>query len=234
VTTNSKFTSGLSWNTLTVVLQVFIQLVYTGLLARLLAPEAFMLMGLVLSIIGFAEIFSQVGVGPALIQRKEIHQQHINGAFYTALILGLLFTLIFIVGAPSIAEFYHLSELKPITQVVCTSFTISALAVVPRNMMMKEMRFKTMFKASMISIIGGNLVVGLTLAYLNYGVWAYVWALFTQNALMTIALWVMQPVKVTTNWQWSYTAELMRYGVGSTGHKTRHHIDSKVSCTARN
>jgi O-antigen/teichoic acid export membrane protein len=61
-----------SWKTLTVVLQVVIQLAYTGLLARMVAKDSFMLMGIVLGIMGFAEIFSQVGVGPALIQRKEV------------------------------------------------------------------------------------------------------------------------------------------------------------------
>jgi len=189
--------TGFSWNTLTVVLQVVIQLGYTGLLARLVDKDSFMLMGIVLGIMGFAEIFSQVGVGPALIQRKDVHQQHINGAFYTAVILGLSFTLLFLIMAGAIAAFYELPELKEITQVVCTSFIISAVAVVPRSMMMKNMRFKTMFKASMISIVGGNLIVGLSLAYLGWDVWAYVWALFAQNTLMTIALWYYEPVRVT-------------------------------------
>jgi PST family polysaccharide transporter len=228
LTDKKQITSGLSWNTLTVVLQVVIQIAYTGLLARLVSKDSFMLMGIVLGIMGFAEIFSQVGVGPALIQRKEVHQQHINGAFYTAIILGLTFTLIFIGSAPLIASWYQLPELKPIIAVVCSSFTISALAVVPRSMMMKNMRFKTMFKASMISIIGGNLIVGLTLAFLGWNVWAYVWALFAQNLLMTIALWCYEPVKLTVKWQWSYTRELIRYGAGSTLFNALNYLATKL------
>lgn len=217
-----------SWNTLTVVLQVVIQLAYTGLLARLVEKDSFMLMGIVLGIMGFAEIFSQVGVGPALIQRKEVNQQHINGAFYIAVILGLGFTLLFLGLAPVIANFYELPELKPIIQVVCTSFIISAIAVVPRSMMMKHMRFKTMFKASMISIVGGNLVVGLTLAYLQWDVWAYVWALFAQNMLMTLALWYYEPVRVTLQWEWKYTRELVRYGAGSTLFNALNYLATKL------
>jgi len=217
-----------SWNTLTVVLQVVIQLAYTGLLARLVEKDSFMLMGIVLGIMGFAEIFSQVGVGPALIQRKEVHQQHINGAFYIAVILGLGFTLLFLGFAPVIANFYELPELKPIIQVVCTSFIISAIAVVPRSMMMKHMRFKTMFKASMISIVGGNLVVGLTLAYLQWDVWAYVWALFAQNMLMTLALWYYEPVRVSLQWEWKYTRELVRYGAGSTLFNALNYLATKL------
>ena len=211
-----QLTSGFSWNTLTVVLQVVIQLAYTGILARLVTPDSFTLMGIVLGIMGFAEIFSQVGVGPALIQRKEIHQQHISGAFYTALILGTVFTLLFVATAPLFARAWNIAALEPIIQVVCASFMISALAVVPRSMMMREMRFKTMFFASMVSIIGGNVIVGLLLAYAGWNVWAYVWALFAQNALMTIALWWFQPVKITRRWEWKYTRQLIRYGAGST------------------
>jgi O-antigen/teichoic acid export membrane protein len=217
-----------SWNTLTVVLQVVIQLAYTGLLARLVSKDSFMLMGIVLSIMGFAEIFSQVGVGPALIQRKEVHQQHLNGAFYTAVILGVSFTLLFILLAQPIATFYHLQELRDITMVVASSFTISAIAVVPRSMMMKHMRFKTMFKASMISIVGGNVIVGLTLAWMGWNVWAYVWALFTQNALMTLALWYYEPVKLTVRWEWKYTRELIRYGAGSTLFNALNYLATKM------
>ncbi|MFM9983905.1 MAG: lipopolysaccharide biosynthesis protein [Flavobacteriales bacterium] len=213
--TRQQFANSVSWNTLTVVLQVVIQVVYTGILARLLSPDSFALMGIVLSIMGFAELFAQVGVGPALIQRKEIHQQHINGAFYTAIILGTVFTLLFVLSAPLFARIYEIELLEPIIQVVCSSFVISAFAVVPRAMMMREMRFRVLFKASMISIVGGNLVVGLTLAWLGWNVWAYVWALFAQNALMTIALWWYQPVKVTRLWKWENTRELIGYGMGS-------------------
>lgn len=228
MTDKKQITSGLSWNTLTVVLQVIIQIAYTGLLARLVSKDSFMLMGIVLGIMGFAEIFSQVGVGPALIQRKEVHQQHINGAFYTAVILGLGFTLLFIGLAPAIASWYELPELKPIVAVVSASFTISALAVVPRSMMMKNMRFKTMFKASMVSIVGGNLIVGLTLAWMGWNVWAYVWALFAQNLLMTLALWYFEPVKITGSWIWKYTRELIRYGAGSTLFNALNYLATKL------
>ena len=117
----------------------------------MIAPESFALMGVVLSIMGFAEIFSQVGIGPAIIQRKELHPQHLSGAFYTSLILGVTFTLGFVLAAPFFASTYHIPELEPIMQVVSTSFTIAALAVVPRSLMLKEMKFKSFFIAGMIS-----------------------------------------------------------------------------------
>jgi O-antigen/teichoic acid export membrane protein len=228
VSITSKISSGLGWNTLTVVLQVVIQLVYTGILARLVSKDSFMLMGIVLGIMGFAEIFSQIGIGPALIQRKEVDQQHINSGFYSAFIPGVIFTLLFIVLAPAIASFYRLEELTDIVRVVCTSFTISALALIPRSLMTKDLQFKQMFKAGMISIVGGNLIVGLVLAWMGFQVWAYVWALFAQNALMTIALWYYHPVKITGSWSWSATKDLIRYGTASTLFNALNYLATKL------
>ena len=156
MSTTKQMLHGFSWNTLTVVLQVFIQLIYTAIMARWIAPADFAMMGVVLSMMGFAEIFSQVGIGPAIIQRKETGQEHINGAFWTALALGVLFTLTFVVFSKSIADAYDMPQLELITQIVSTSFVISALGVVPRSLMMKRLEFKSFFYSSMVSIVGGK------------------------------------------------------------------------------
>jgi len=231
MSTRQQITSGFSWNTLTVVLQVVIQLIYTGILARLLIPGDFALMGIVLGIMGFAEIFSQVGIGPALIQRKEIHPQHLSGAFYTAVLLGTGFTALFFFLAPWLGKVYGMPDLVPIMRVVSISFIISALGVVPRSLMIKDLAFKRFFVAGMVSIIGGNLVIGLALAWSGYGVWAYVWALFAQNALMTVMYWILNPVKLSPKWQWRYTRDLLRYGSGSTLFNALNYAATKADVT---
>jgi PST family polysaccharide transporter len=230
-TEGRKLVSSFSWNTATVVLQILIQLGYTAVLARLIAPESFAVMGVVLSLMGFAEIFSQIGLGPALIQRKVITQDHLNSAFTTSLLLGLTFTLFFIAIAPVLANLYGIQLLEEIVPIVCTSFTISSLSVVPRNLMMKEMRFKAFFTSSMLSIVGGNLVVGLILAYGGFQIWAYVWALFAQNALMTIACWVLQPTRVQLQWKKKATLELLNYGAGSSLFNALNYAATKVDVT---
>lgn len=226
-----QFIAGLSWNTATVVIQILIQTVYTGVLARMIEADAFALMGIVLSIVGFAELFSQVGIGPAIIQKKELHPQHLSGAFYTATILGVLFTSIFIVSAPLIASIYNDDRLTSIIQVVSFSFVISAIGVVPRNLMLKKMDFKSFFKAGMISIIGGNLIIGLLLAYFDYGVWAYVWALTSQNLLMTLAYWWYERTPFPLSWKWQYTKELINYGGASTLFNALNYAATKVDVT---
>lgn len=231
MSTTKQMLHGFSWNTLTVVLQVLIQLIYTAIMARWIAPADFAMMGVVLSMMGFAEIFSQVGIGPAIIQRKETGQEHINGAFWTALGLGVLFTLTFVAFSNSIADAYDMPQLELITQIVSTSFVISALGVVPRSLMMKRLEFKSFFYSSMVSIVGGNILVGLTLAYFGWGVWAYVWALFAQNALMTLAMWWNDPVKIGWHKTQQGIKELLHYGVGSTLFNALNYAATKVDVT---
>lgn len=216
---------------LTVVLQVAIQLIYMMILARLLAVEAFAVMGVILGVLGFAEIFAQVGVGPALIQRKEIHQQHLNGAFYTAIILGTLFTAAFFFSADWMGKINGMDQLPAIMKLVCFSFLISSLGAVPRSIMIKNMKFKSFFMASIISIVVGNLIIGLTLAFFGYGIWAYAWALFAQNILMTIGYWYFEPVKITRSWQMIYTKELMGYGTGSSLFNALNFLATKIDVT---
>jgi len=195
---------------------VLIQLVYTSILARLISPESFALMGIALSVVGFAEVFSQIGIGPALIQKKELHAQHIAGAFFSSLLLGLVFTAAFALLAPAIGAAYNSELLSDVIQVVSLSFTLSAIAIVPRALMMRAMDFKSFFICGMISIVGGNLITGLLLAWAGYDIWAYVFALLAQNALLSLSFWVLRPVKIPLRWTWRYTRELIRYGGGST------------------
>jgi O-antigen/teichoic acid export membrane protein len=212
----NRLAGSVSWNTLTVVIQVLVQLGYTAILARLISPDSFALMGVTLGLVGFAEIFSQVGIGPALIQRKEIHSGHLNAAFVTSVLLGSMFTIGFFLAAPFIASFYEMPELTDIVRVVSLSFVLSALCLVPRSMMIKSLDFKAFFKASIVSIVGGNLVVGLTMAWLGFDIWAYVFALFSQNLLMTVGFWIFRPVRVGLRFDGMALRELLRYGAGST------------------
>lgn len=212
----NKLIASIGWNSLTVVLQVVIQLIYTSILARLISPDSFALMGVALSVVGFAEVFSQIGIGPALVQRKEINQGHINAAFYSSVILGVIFTLLFIGVAPAIGEYYESVLLSDVIQVVSISFVLSALSIVPRSMMIKRMNFKKFFWTGMISIIGGNLIIGLWLAWMGWDIWAYVYALIGQNLILTITMWILEPVKITRSWTWQQTRDLIRYGGGST------------------
>ncbi|MDG1261065.1 MAG: lipopolysaccharide biosynthesis protein [Flavobacteriales bacterium] len=216
MTLRDKFIRSFGWQALNVFSQVLLQLAFISILARLISKEAFGVMAIALVVVGFIEIFSQIGIGPALIQRKELTQENINGAFFISVFLGLVFTIGLYVIAPWIADYYDHQPLTKVLRWIGLSFIISALAIVPRSLIIKEMSFKKLFFCSITAMTIGNLGVGLTLAYLGYDLWAYVFALLSQNVLMTVSYWYFHPVKITFTWNWATTADMIRYGGGST------------------
>jgi O-antigen/teichoic acid export membrane protein len=81
------------------------------------------------------------------------------------------------IAAPYVANFYDHPPLTQVLRWISLSFLISALAIVPRSMIIKEMEFKKLFISSTLAMTIGNLGVGLTLAFSGYDIYAYVFAL---------------------------------------------------------
>lgn len=198
------------------VTQVVLQLVFIALLARLLSKEDFGVMAVALAIVGFIEIFSQIGIGPALIQRKDLLSTQINGAFWISIILGAVFTVLVYFMAPLVATYYEYEPLTMILRVIGISFMISAISIVPKSLIVKSMEFKKLFIAAAIAMSIGNLGVGLGMAYAGYGLWSYVFALLSQNVIMTICYWIQHPVAISWDWNWKGTRSMIRYGGQST------------------
>lgn len=185
-------------------------------MVRQLSKDDMGVMGIALALVGFIEIFSQIGIGPALIQRKDLSPAQITGAFFISLLLGIAFTVSLYFLAPVAGKFWDHAPLTPVLQVIGLSFLISALSIVPKSLIIKEMQFKKLFFASATAMTIGNLVIGITLAMMGYKIWAYVFALLSQNLIMTVAFWIQHPVSLKAKWNWSDVKGMMSYGAGST------------------
>ena len=83
--------ASLSWQSLNVLLQVILQLVYIRILAELLTQEDFGIMAIALIVVGVVEIFAQVGIGPSVVQFNDLEPKHIASAWWFSAGLGLLF-----------------------------------------------------------------------------------------------------------------------------------------------
>lgn len=212
----NKFISGFSWQALNVLTQVILQLIFIALLARLISPEAFGVMAIALVVVGFIEIFSQIGIGPALIQRKDLEDEHISAAFYISISLGISFTLLLYFLAPWIARLYDHPPLINVLRVIGLSFLISSIAIVPKSLIIKEMAFKKLFIAAFFAMMIGNIFIGLGLAFMGFDLWSYVYALLAQNVIMTIAYWFFHPIKLKASFSKAHALQMIAYGGGST------------------
>ena len=116
------FAASIRWQSVNVIVQVVLQLSFISLLARILAPADFGVMAIALVVVGFVEIFAQVGIGPALIQRLDLEERHIRSAFSFSLILGIVFFVAMYFSAPAIGAFFEESLLTDVLRWIALSF----------------------------------------------------------------------------------------------------------------
>ena len=225
------FATSIRWQSVNVVSQVLLQLVFIMLLARLISKADFGIMSIALVVVGFIEIFAQIGIGPSLIQRKNLQPENIRAAFHFSLGLGGVFFLLMYVAAPWIGEWFNSDVLTNVLRWISFSFILSSIALIPRSLLIRHMQFKRLFAAAFISMAIGNLGIGLGLAYAGYGIWAYVGALLSQNALLGIAYWLIRPEgsrHIWGKWSWPDLRSMLVYGGKSTVFNWLNYTSTKV------
>ncbi len=167
-----------------------ISFVNTLILARILSPDDYGLMAMALVVTGFVGFFNEIGLGSAIIQKKEISTRQLSGAFYIALITcSLLYALTYFT-APFVASFYGNSQVEFILQTLAIAFFLGAIKTVPDALLIKEMKFKYISIVEFFSVI---LVCSVTLVFALYGfkVWSLVYGFLIGQAFSAIAiLWL--------------------------------------------
>jgi O-antigen/teichoic acid export membrane protein len=204
------------WQSINVAVQVILQIVFLRVLGAFLAPGDWGLMGIALAIVGIIEIFAQIGVGPSLVQKKDLNDGHIAAAFWLSTALGITFTAAVYIAAPWIAGLYGDPELVPVLRWIGLSFTLAALALVPRSLLLRRMDFRSLFFSSLSAMLIANWVIGIGMAMAGYGIWSYAVALIVQNTLLGLNYWWRARVRIRGGMAWASLRPLLRYGAGST------------------
>lgn len=159
-------------------------------LARLLNPEDFGLMGMVVVFTGVATLFADLGLGSALVQKSDLDEAHLSSVYWLNLAVGLLITIVFIAAAPLIASFYNEPQLVPIVRVLSLLFVVSAFAIVQKNLLTREMRFRALATVDFIAIFLAG-IVAIVLALYDFGVWSLVGQLLSVSIFSTVMLWML-------------------------------------------
>ena len=194
----------------------FLQLVIIAVLARLISPESFGFVGAALVVISFSEIFSQIGIGPAIVQRPNLSKEHICTGFTVSLLLGFLFAVVIYIFAPLIEMAFNMSGLEVLIKALALLFPIHSISIVSRHLLQREMQFKYLAGAQVVSYIIGYLIVGVVFAYRGFGEWALVFAHLSQALSLSSLLLYIQPHPKTLSINGNAFKELMSFGGGFT------------------
>ncbi len=180
-------------------------------LARLLEPSEFGLIAMVTVLIAMADIFTDIGLGGALIQRRRVLPVHYSSVFYFNLLVASLLTMIVYFSAEKIALFYHNEQLVLLTKVLAFTFIISAFSSLQTIKLRKELGHKLITKITLVaSLIGG--VVGVSLAFYGAGVWSLVVQGFVQGIGYNLIIWNRAKWKPTLQFSLKALLQLWAFG----------------------
>ena len=205
---------GMLWTFSGTGVQVVAQLLTIMALGRLLSPAEFGLMGAATVVVALSQIVSQIGVGPAIIQRKHLEPTHVRAAITLSCTLGILLGAIVFFGAPYIARFYRIPELEPILRWVAFLFPLDGLSTVGKSLLTRELRFRVFVALEVGAYVIGYAGVGVVLAWLGYGVWALVAANIAQVALRTVAMSVAARHPLRPGFDLQASRDLLGFGFG--------------------
>jgi O-antigen/teichoic acid export membrane protein len=183
-------------------------------LTRLLSPADFGLVAAALVVIDFSFNFSQLGLGPALVQRSVLEPRHLSTAFFVSTGLGVLVGAIIFLAAPLIAHFFRMDHLVPVVRALALGFPIAGVAIVSDSLLSRELRFRLIANRDVLAYALGYGLVGIALALLGWRVWALVVAQLTQTAVRTAILLHAAPPLLRPRPTWTSFLELRDYGLG--------------------
>lgn len=189
-----------------------IQFVVSIILARLLLPEEFGLIAMLVIFIAIADAFINSGFGQALIQKKEATHIDECSIFYFNVILGFLFAGLMSLAAPWIANFYNQSQLILIIYALSFNLIFSSLGLIQVTLFSKHLNFKVQQKVSFISAIGSG-TIGVTMALNGFGVWSLVIMQLSNTMFRTSLLWLFSTWR--PSWVFSLDALRSMFGFGS-------------------
>ena len=184
-----KTISGLIWSAVDTFAGQGIQFIVGIVLARILSPREFGLIGMITIFIAISQSFIDSGFSNALIRKKHCTSDDYSTVFYFNLATGIVFFGGLFLAAPAITSFFDEPALKSIVPVLGFVLIINSLTIIQRTILTKRIDFKLQTRISVIAATGSG-AVGITLALLNYGVWSLVALQISREALNSFFLWL--------------------------------------------
>ena len=206
-----KTVKGLGWSSLDSLISFLITFLVSLVLARLLTPDDYGLIGLTSIFTTVCNTLINGGMVTALIRKKDATEDDYNTAFIVNMGMSLLLYTVVFFCAPWIADFFNRQELVSLTRVSSLGLVIGALSMVQRTRLTKRIDFKTQTKITLVASITSG-VIGISMALMGFGVWALVAQALSSQGLKSILLWYFN--KWMPKFRFSYQSFHELFGFG--------------------
>lgn len=208
----SQLLHGVAWNFVEKLLMRGASFIIGIILARLLSPSDFGVIGMLSIFIAISNVFIEGGLAKALIQRKNSQDIDFSTAFVTNVGIAIIIYVVLFLYAPLIANYYNEPILTDVTRILSLNFILGSFNIVQRAKLMANVDFKSLAQINVISTVVSG-VVGISMAYDGCGVWALV----GQTLCATSVLLVLFPLysKWRPSFKFSKDSFRQLFGFGS-------------------
>lgn len=206
-----KVAGGLFWSYGERIMAQLVSLIVSIVLARLLDPENYGVISIVMIFITFCDAIVTGGFGNAIVQKKDADELDVNTMLCCSVATSILLYIIIFCAAPYIASFYKMPIIRPILRVLGLRLLISGVNSIQRAWIQKRMLFKRFFISTSFGTII-SAVVGISMAYMGKGAWALVGQYLTNSFIDTAVLLITNDWKPRLQFSWKRAKEMLSYG----------------------
>lgn len=204
---------GVAWAFAAAVAGRVISFVSLAVLARLLAPKDFGLLGVALAFITYAETIGDLGTGSALVYWPGRREDAARVTFWANASMGVFWCALTWLGAPLVVRFFHAPDSLPLLRLLAFGFIVKFLGNTHDALLRRDMRFR----ARVVPEVGMAVLkagVSITLALMGAGPTALAWGQLAGLGAWTIALWILVPWRPSTQVPWDLVKPMLGYGRG--------------------
>jgi PST family polysaccharide transporter len=206
---------GLSWNLASAVVTNAIRIAIVAVLGRALAPGDFGVVAAALSVTVFFYSIRDIGVGRALVQRKQVDRGHLATAFAVSSYLGLALSAALFAAAPLIGELYRIEDSIDVLRALSLLYLLRGVAITSRMMFQRAMRFRTIAIIEQITFITGS-AISVVGALAGAGPWALVAGYVGEELLATVMYLTLSPPPLSARIDRGKLGDLMSFGAAET------------------
>lgn len=206
-----KAASGFFWSMLEGVFSQGLGMIFGIILARMLSPNEFGILGMITIFISIAQVFVDSGLSQALIRKQNCTHQDYNTIFWANIFLGGLSYLIIWSAAPYISLFFDKPELSQLTRIASLVIIISSFTLIQQTILVKKVDFKLLTKISTVgTFISG--AASLVLAFYGFGVWSLVWRTIINQVVRSLMMWQHNKWRPELSFNKKIFSELFSFG----------------------
>lgn len=211
---NVKAINGLKTMSISSVISFVLQFITTMVLARIFTPEQFGIVSAITIITSYTDIFWKVGIGPAIVQKKELTNNDINTGFITTITFGLLATALVNIFAPFLVKVINIDQVQ-VLRIISLSFIINSFGVIPLSIIQREMRFRIIMMKDILSSLVYT-ITAIILGICGFQVWGLVVALLMKYIIATLIPLIYYPIKINKSLSFNLASfkSMMKFGMG--------------------